>query len=415
MPIGGRLGAKFGCRRIIFIGGFIQSIFGVMFTYFGCGKLSVSSFTYGVLIGVGVGIAYPNIVVVVMKWYPNHKGLVNGIVMSGFGMSALMMDEIQTALINPDNLKQDEETGFTDSDMMDRFPYSFLYLGALYFAMIVIGVLLLSNAPDDTVSVPDTGHSAEVLNEKEGTPLIQMSTSSVEMATNADTVAPNSSVVDINDIQQPRTSKLEGFDVSEVLQDLRFWALYFIFFLDGLVFVVIATQWKLYNVELGITNDAYLSTMGAVSAIFNGGGRIVFGFIFDKTGSFRYTLGAVNLVSTVLLVTWPYCVGMVMPFIWQCLLFGLVSANFSIFPTITVHIFGTKNVGVNVGLIFSSQILSAPIGVYAVQSISDALSDWKDMLHIVGAIQFAGAISALAFNDQKRVTIPCCVSCNFKN
>lgn len=147
----------------------------------------------------------------------------------------------------------------------------------------------------------------------------------------------------------------------------------------------------------------------------NGGGRIVFGFIFDKTGSFRYTLGAVNLVSTVLLVTWPYCVGMVMPFIWQCLLFGLVSANFSIFPTITVHIFGTKNVGVNVGLIFSSQILSAPIGVYAVQSISDALSDWKDMLHIVGAIQFAGAISALAFNDQKRVTIPCCVSCNFKN
>ena len=38
------------------------------------------------------------------QWLPNNKGLVNGIVVAGFGGGAFIFDQVQTAYINPDNL-----------------------------------------------------------------------------------------------------------------------------------------------------------------------------------------------------------------------------------------------------------------------------------------------------------------------
>ena len=79
-----------------------------------------------------------------------------------------------------------------------------------------------------------------------------------------------------------------------------------------------------------------------------------------------------------------------MPFIWVCLLFGLLSSNFSIFPTVVTLIFGTKNVGTNVGLIFSSQIFSAFIGIlYVMEIVNAAVDDWKIMCFIIASIQLS--------------------------
>lgn len=298
----------------------------------------------------------------------------NGIVLSGFGLSALMMDKIQSSLINPENVEQDESTGFTDSALLERFPTVFLYLGALYLAMQCVGVVLISNAPDR----PDTTERAESA-DTESEPLMQ---GPVVMDGAVDAVD-------------------ESHSVLEVVRDRRFWALYFNFFVDGLVIVFIATQWKLYSNKLGITDDAFLSTMGSVSSVFNGGGRPLFGAILDKTGSFRWTLGAVNVASTALLLSWPYCVGRAMSMIWLCALFGLFSANFSVFPTATTNLFGAAhpdNVGVIVGLIFSSQIFSAFVAVYGMEALDEALDDWKSMLYVVAAVQFVGAVVALTFN-----------------
>eukprot|EP01084_Bolivina_argentea_P277113 473000_1 len=80
-PIGGKLGSKFGIKKTIIIGCIIQSVCGVCCTYFICSNYMLIYLTYGILFGVGIGIAYPNILVVVMKWYPNNKGFVNGIVL----------------------------------------------------------------------------------------------------------------------------------------------------------------------------------------------------------------------------------------------------------------------------------------------------------------------------------------------
>ena len=42
-----------------------------------------------------------------LQWLPNHKGLVNGIVLAGFGGGAFIFDQVQTIYINPHNLSPD--------------------------------------------------------------------------------------------------------------------------------------------------------------------------------------------------------------------------------------------------------------------------------------------------------------------
>ena len=42
-----------------------------------------------------------------LQWLPGHKGLVNGIVVAGFGGGALIFNLVQTAYINPLNKTPD--------------------------------------------------------------------------------------------------------------------------------------------------------------------------------------------------------------------------------------------------------------------------------------------------------------------
>ena len=43
-----------------------------------------------------------------LQWLPNHKGLVNGIVVAGFGGGAFIFNQVQTAYINPHNKVPDQ-------------------------------------------------------------------------------------------------------------------------------------------------------------------------------------------------------------------------------------------------------------------------------------------------------------------
>ena len=48
---------------------------------------------------------------------PQRKGLVNGIVLAGFGGGAFIFNQIQTAYVNPNNLVPDKEV---DGDLYVR-------------------------------------------------------------------------------------------------------------------------------------------------------------------------------------------------------------------------------------------------------------------------------------------------------
>lgn len=59
--------------------------------------------TYGLMFGLGQGIAYVIAVSCVINWAPQMVGLGSGIVAAGFGVSSSIFAPIQTRMINFNN------------------------------------------------------------------------------------------------------------------------------------------------------------------------------------------------------------------------------------------------------------------------------------------------------------------------
>jgi OFA family oxalate/formate antiporter-like MFS transporter len=100
--IGGLLGAQLSKRlghRIALISAGVLSALGFALTsLLNDVSVAVLYLTYGVLAGVGIGIAYNVIIATVSAWFPDKKGLCSGCLMMGFGASALILGNLADSM-----------------------------------------------------------------------------------------------------------------------------------------------------------------------------------------------------------------------------------------------------------------------------------------------------------------------------
>jgi OFA family oxalate/formate antiporter-like MFS transporter len=115
----------------------LTTIAGVLFgAGYAVAALSGASFTglmagIGVLAGAGIGAGYVCPLTVSMKWFPNHKGLITGITVAGFGSGAVVLS------IGAQRLWS---TGLPVSQIL-------LAVGLVYGAVIVLSGLMLAVPP----------------------------------------------------------------------------------------------------------------------------------------------------------------------------------------------------------------------------------------------------------------------------
>ena len=115
------------------------------------------------------------------KWFPKSKrGLVGSIVLSGYGYGSLIWVPIQTAFVNPDNVKAQRDPAcslsmlngteveyeadcknryYTDPEMLARVPWMFLMLGGIYCLCGIVATLLISEPEDISESQSFTSES----------------------------------------------------------------------------------------------------------------------------------------------------------------------------------------------------------------------------------------------------------------
>ena len=133
MTCSGHLEEKIGVQFTMALGCFIM-VAGVLLTSITVRFSAVFTvITYGCLFGLGTALAYAPPLGVAMKWFPKSKGLVNGIIVGGFGLGAFIFNQIQTAYLNPLNHKLDDHGEyFTDDKILHRVPSLFILLGSIY-------------------------------------------------------------------------------------------------------------------------------------------------------------------------------------------------------------------------------------------------------------------------------------------
>src|ERR1700726_3348630 len=88
-------------------------------------------FSYGLIGGIGLGLGYIVPVAVLVKWFPDRRGLITGIAVGGFGAGALITAPVATRLI--------QSVGVLTT---------FAYLGIAYLVVTIIAGSFMQNPPD---------------------------------------------------------------------------------------------------------------------------------------------------------------------------------------------------------------------------------------------------------------------------
>ncbi len=86
------------------------------------------------------------------KYYPNSKGLIGGIIVSGVGMGTFIFNLLSTYLVNP-NSENADVNGLFDSDVANNVPYMIRILVACWASLGVVGITLIFPFKPETQKV----------------------------------------------------------------------------------------------------------------------------------------------------------------------------------------------------------------------------------------------------------------------
>src|SRR5207253_5896292 len=117
--------------RVVALTGSTLYGLGVFLTSFSANKLWWLYLSYGFIGGLGLGLGYIVPVAVLVKWFPDRRGLITGIAVGGFGAGALITAPVATRLI--------QSVGVLST---------FAYLGIAYLIVTVITGWFMQNPPD---------------------------------------------------------------------------------------------------------------------------------------------------------------------------------------------------------------------------------------------------------------------------
>jgi len=267
-------------------------------------------------LGIGSGIAYMAPLKNLWKYFPNRKGLVSGLVVCGFGSSALIFNTIADKYINPDRLLPEEigSNKYYPESVANNYPSCMLLFTAIFSVFSTIGFLLTINYKTDQVS-----------NE-----------ASIE--------SHNASSITLDENQQPET-------LFKILTRLKFISL--IIIASGTMFfnfLLINTS-KLISTNIHM-EESLTTSMNLFFALFNGFGRPAWGYLFDYT-TFRYIFMGVNIAQVCIAIILLFYRSQVMIFYFLYLIVGLcTAANFAVFPPNITRLYGIKKASKVYGVVF---------------------------------------------------------------
>ena len=154
--IGGLLGAqlsrRFGHRIALITAGILSAAGFILTSLLRDLPVAMLYVTYGVLAGVGIGIAYNVVIATVSAWFPDKKGLCSGCLMMGFGASALVLGNAADAMFK--------------SSLGWRATYVIIGV-ALLAVLSLTGIFLKKPSPDTLFPAP-AGSKANKGGEEKG-------------------------------------------------------------------------------------------------------------------------------------------------------------------------------------------------------------------------------------------------------
>ena len=334
MPVSGKLVQKYSPRLLSVLGSLIVGAGWMLSGY--ATSIDFLYVTYGVIAGIGVGIVYGLPLAVVARWFPDRKGLAVGITVLGFGVSALVTAPLAQSLIQSDGVLQ-----------------AFQTLG-MSFLLVLVLLSLTLRFPPQGWQPANWKQSAASKNQKDYT-------------------AP---------------------ELVRTKAGIGLWLCFVIGSVAGLMAIGISSSVGQEIIQL---EAATATALVSLFAIFNGGGRPLFGWLTDKVGpaksaALSLALVAVASFSMLLFAGQGTTVLYVVCF---CAFWMGLGSWLAIAPTATLTFFGTKNYALNYGWMFSAYGIGAIVAGLIAGNAKDVFGSYMYAFWASGILAVLGMILAL--------------------
>jgi MFS transporter, OFA family, oxalate/formate antiporter len=334
MFFGGRLMEKMGPRKLGIIGGIIVGLGWLLSSF--ASNIWMLTLTYGVIAGSGVGLVYGCPVAMGAKWFPDKKGLAVGLMLAGFGGSALITGKLASILIPSVGL-----------------PTTFMYFGIAFGIILVVLSLPLR--------FPAAGW------------------------------APSG--------WKPAAGSLAAADFTpgEMAKTRTFWGLFFCFLIGSIAGLMAIGISKPVGNEIIKISGETAATLVGVFACFNALGRPLFGWLTDKItprNASILNLIMILIVSIIMIVakegdTTLYTLSFIG--FWLCL-----GGWLAIAPTATATFFGMKNYARNYGVVFFAYGLGAIIGGIISGQAKDVFGTYTVAFYPTAVLAVVGLVLTVA-------------------
>jgi OFA family oxalate/formate antiporter-like MFS transporter len=304
--IGGRIQDRRGPRTVALIGGVIYGLGVILAGFAGSAdQLWLLVLGYGVIAGFGLGFAYIVPIAMLLKWFPDKRGLITGLAVGGFGFGAVLTSPVAQWLIAKDP---------------GRPTSAFLPLGIAYLVMSLIGASFFRNPP--------TGYTVP----------------------GYDPAASGTGADGASDYTQ-----------GEALRTPQWYLLTAILTLNVTAGIALISQAAASAADIAGYSVTGAAAIVGVLAIFNGGGRIIWAAVSDYMGrmpAFAAMLG-LNGLSLLLL---PHASNAALFFVLAAVVYLCYGGGFGTMPATAGDYFGVRHAGAIYGLMIIGWSLGGVIG-----------------------------------------------------
>src|SRR6202790_3304440 len=329
---GGLLLNKKGPRVVALTGGFLYGL-GVFLASFSANKLWWLYLSYGLIGGIGLGFAYIVPVAVLVKWFPDRRGLITGVAVGGFGAGALITAPVATRLIQTVGVLQ-----------------TFAYLGIAFLLVTVASGAFMQNPP-------------------EGWKPAGWSPTATEVAQRAK----------------------RDYTLREALSTWQWWALWFLLFLNTSAGISVISQEAPLFQELARVSAVVAAGMVGAVSLGNALGRVFWAAVSDSITR-KATFFVMFLLQVLLFWFLPSITSATMLTVVAFMILLCYGGGFGTMPAFAADYFGAKNVGPIYGLMLTAWGSASAFGPLLIAYMRQASGTYRGALHVIAGVMLVSAV-----------------------
>jgi MFS transporter, OFA family, oxalate/formate antiporter len=304
---------------------------GVFLSSFSAHKLWLLYLGYGVIGGTGLGMGYIVPIAVLVKWFPERRGLITGIAVGGFGAGALIAAPIAGKLMQSVGLMP-----------------TFAWLGVTYGTVAVLSGLFMRNPP-------------------EGWRPAGWQPTAAQLSQRSD----------------------RDFALGESLRTWQWWALCALMSINTTAGLSVLSQAAPIFQEMGRMSAGTAATLVGVISIGNGIGRVFWAWVSDVTAR-RTAFIAMYLMQVVLFATYHFLASPTLLAVATFVIVMCYGGGYGITPAFAADYFGPRHVGPIFGFMLLPWAFPAAFGPLLFAWLRESTGGYTQALYLIaGMLAFA--------------------------